>query len=92
MRRSASGSAPATDSDDTSPIFVDGVAFLYGGAFCRKSLAGPMSTQRHFSLFSGLLTAKPTTGTRMAAVRIPPPAMATVERNLVRVMYPGSSE
>ena len=56
-----------------------------------KSDMGPMSTHCHFSSLSESAAAKPTTGTRMAAVITPPVTTATPVRNLVRVMKAGSS-
>ena len=45
-----------------------------------------MSTHCHSSSLSVSAAAKPTTGTRMAAVMTPPVTRATPVRNLVRVM------
>ncbi len=71
-RRSDSGVGPETAIEVVSPS--------------GKSESGPMSTQRHSSSWTVSATAKPTTGTRMAAVMTPPVTRATPVRNLVRVM------
>ena len=51
-----------------------------------KSAMGPTSTHCHCSALSVSAAAKPTTGTRMAAVMTPPVTTATPVRNFVRVM------
>ena len=50
-----------------------------------------MSTQWSAGVLTASVTAKPTIGTRMAAVRTAPPAMATPLRKRVRVTKSGSS-
>jgi hypothetical protein len=51
-----------------------------------KSDIGPMSTHCQSSAWTESATAKPTTGTRIAAVMTPPVTIATPLRNFVRVM------